>query len=682
MQLRSIKAKTLLLIMPLLLVIVIGVSSAVIFKSHSLLLDQTENSMEEQLANTNQSIQNRITSHGRVPETIAKSIQGHYSKLSLKDYDATLKNSLEINKDTFGVGIYFEPNLYKADTKFVSSYAFRDQNQITVTHDYSDPSYNYPAQAWYKIATNQKEIQYTAPFYDEKTKSTMVTASVPVYDDQERFVAVATGDINLDTVQNIISETHVGDSGWAFMLDKDGTYLAGPEADKIMKVRLQDEQDPVVSALAKTILQDGKGAATYTSSEGLIHVYFTKLEQTDWIVALALPDQELKEKVNSLLLQTLIFLIIGMVLIVVVILLYTRNLTAHTNRVNSMAEHLAQGDFTYSIEVKTKDEFGKMAENLNYTSGLLNKMMGKVTEHSLHVASTAEELTASADQTSIVAEDIAHTIQAVAAGAETQLAGTQESARSLEELAMGIQRISESSSVLHDASQNTSQQAEQGNKIIQQAVHDMNEANHSVSVTASHMEQLRERSIDIGNIINVISGISTQTNLLSLNAGIEAARAGEHGKGFAVVAAEIRKLSEQTKDSAGKVREIIEEMQGETQAAVQSVEIGTKAVNSSTVLVEHAGEAFNGIVLEIQQIVNQIQEISAVSEQMSAGSQQISATMEELARISGEASDATQNVAAASEQQQASMEEVSFSAKSLSSMVQELQNLLEQFKIK
>ncbi|MBT2288809.1 methyl-accepting chemotaxis protein [Paenibacillus albidus] len=682
MQLRSIKAKTLLLIMPLLLVIVIGVSSVVIFKSHSLLLEQTENSMQEQLANTNQSIQNRITSHGRVPETLARSIQSHYTKLTLEDYDAILKNTLDVNKDTFGVGVYFEPHVYNNNIKYVSSYAYHEQNQITVTHDYNDPSYNYPAKEWYKTAVNQKETQYTDPFYDEITKSIMVTASVPVYDDQQRFIGVTAGDINLDTVQTIVSETEVGVSGWAFMLDKNGTYLAGPQPEKIMKVKLQEDKDPALSALANTILQEGKGAATYTSSEGLVHVYFSKLEQTDWIVAVALPDQELKEKINALLLQAAMFLIIGMALIVVVILLYTRNLTAHTTRVNSMAEHLAQGDFTYSIEVKTKDEFGKMAGNLNDTSNLLNTMMAKVTEHSLHVASTSEELTASADQTSTVAEDIANTIQEVAIGAETQLVGTQESARSLEELAIGIQRISESSSSLYDASQNTSRQAEQGNEIIQQAVRDMNEANRSVLVTAAHMNQLRDRSVDIGNIINVISGISTQTNLLSLNAGIEAARAGEHGRGFAVVATEIRKLSEQTKRSAEKVREIIEEMQGETEAAVQSVEIGTKAVHSSTVLVEHAGEAFTGIVMEIQQIVNQIQEVSSVSEQMSAGSQQISATMEDLARISGEASDATQSVAAASEQQLASMEEVSASAKSLSSMVQELQNLLEQFKMK
>ncbi|BBH20396.1 methyl-accepting chemotaxis protein [Paenibacillus baekrokdamisoli] len=681
MRLRSVKAKTLLLFLPLLLVIVIAISSVLVLSARGLLIEQTQDNMKEQLANTNQSIQKRISSHGRVSETIAKSVQSHYTKLNLEDYDALFKNTLDVNPDTFGVGIFFEPNVYNDKTRYFSSYAYHDQNQITVTHDYSDPKYNYLSQEWYKIAVNQKGIRYTDPSYDEETKSTLVTASVPVYDDKQRFIAVITGDINLNTVQKIVSDTKVGASGWAFMLDKNGTYLAGPQTDKIMKEKLQDDKDPVLSTLANTIMKEGNGASTYTSSQGLVHVYYSKLEQTDWILAVALPDQELNTKINALMLKILIVILIGIVLIVVVILLYTRNLTAHTTRVNTMAEYLAQGDFTYSIEVKSKDEFGRMTENLNRTSGILNKMLSKVSEHSLHVASTSEELAASADQTSTVAENIANTIQDVAIGAETQLRGTQESTKALEELAIGIQRISESSSTLYDASQNTSQQAQQGNGIIQQAVRDMNEANHSVSFTTSLMDQLRNRSVDIGNIINVISGISEQTNLLSLNAGIEAARAGEHGRGFAVVASEIRKLSEQTKHSAEKVREIIEEMQGETEAAAKSVESGSKAVYASTTLVEQAGEAFTGIVSEIQHIVSQIQEVSAVSEQMLASSQQISATMEELARISGGASDATQSVAAASEQQLASMQEVSASAKSLSSMVQEQQDLLVQFKI-
>jgi methyl-accepting chemotaxis protein len=312
---------------------------------------------------------------------------------------------------------------------------------------------------------------------------------------------------------------------------------------------------------------------------------------------------------------------------------------------------------------------------------MLSGMMAKVSEHALHVAATSEELTASADQTGTVAESIAGTIQEVAAGAETQLRGTRESARALEELTLGIQRVAESSAMLFEVSQTTSERALQGNDIVQKAVHDMNEANRTVSLTAEHMEQLRSRSADIGNIIDVIAGISMQTNLLSLNAGIEAARAGEHGRGFAVVASEIRKLSEQTKQSAEKVRELIEEMQVETAEAVTSVESGAKAVKNGTVLVEQAGDAFTSIVAAIRSMVDQIQEMTAVSEQMAAGSEEVSASVEELARISGEASNGAQSVAAASEEQLASMEEVAASAKSLSSMVQELQDLLGQCKV-
>jgi methyl-accepting chemotaxis protein len=412
-----------------------------------------------------------------------------------------------------------------------------------------------------------------------------------------------------------------------------------------------------------------------------VNVYYAQIPETDWILAIALPDKELTQELDSLMFKVLIVSLIGIAFIVVLILFYSRNIAAQTKRVNIIAEHLARGDFTYSIPVKTQDEFGRMAENLNDTNEMLKGMISKVSEHTLHVASTSEQLTTSAEQTGTVAENIAELIQEVAIGAETQLIGAQESARAMEELSIGIQRIAESSSTLWDASQGTADKALQGNEIIQHAVRSMNEVNQTVGQTSSIMEKLKSRSLDIGNIIDVISAISTQTNLLSLNAAIEAARAGEHGRGFAVVASEIRKLSEQTKHSTEQVREIIGEIQGQTAAAVESVVTGTKAVENGTMHVHQAGEAFDAILADIRSMVNQIQEVSAASEQMSAGSEEVAATVEELSRISTEASNSSQSVAAASEQQLASMQEISASAQSLNNMVQELQDLLEQFKV-
>lgn len=682
MKLNSIRVKTLLLILPILIIINSVISGIVFFSARTLLLNETEKELNGQLQKTEQSIEKRLVAHSSLTEAVARTLQSQYQKLTLDDYDHMLQNALQVNKDTFGIGVFLEPQMYSPGIKFFSSYAYHTGSTISVTHDYSKPSYNYPSQAWYKLAENNKGITFSDPYFDEKTQSTMVTASMPTLDDQGQFIGVTTGDISLITIQNIIKDTKLGETGWAFMINKDGTYLAGPDTSLIMKQKLQDSKNPELAGLAKSMLNQGHGVAVYGGKDGSNHVYYAKLAQTDWVLAMVLPDKEMSSKVNALMVKVIVTSLVGIALVVTLIVLFTNHLANLTRRVNQMAERMAQGDFTYSLRVQSQDEFGQMAASLNETSRTLSGMIREVRDHAMHVASTSEELAASADQTSKTSEEIALTIQQVATGAAAQQRGTQENARALEELAAGIQRIAESSSTLHDTTLSTSEKAQLGNQTVQLAVQEMNKVNNMFTGTASIMEQLSHRSEEIGNIINVITEISTQTNLLSLNASIEAARAGEHGKGFAVVAAEIRSLAEQSKQSADQVREIILKIQTETAAAASSVQSGAQTVKSGTNRVEEAGFAFTGIFTEIQQNVLHLQEVSAVAEQMSASSEQISATVENLAYIAGEASDGSQNVAAASEEQLASMEEVAASAQFLGTMMQELQDLLSKFKVK
>lgn len=681
MKINSIRVKTLLLILPILIIINSVISGIVFISARTLLLNETEKELGGQLQKTEQSIEKRLGAHKTLTEALAKSIQSQYQKMNLDDYDHMFRNTLQVNKDTFGLGVFLKPQVYSSDIQFFSSYAYHTGPTVTVTHDYSNPSYNYPSQDWYKLAEKSKDLVFTDPYYDDKTQSTMVTAAMPTWNDQGQFIGVTTGDISLITIQNIIKDTKLGETGWAFMMNKDGTYLAGPDTSLIMKQKLQNSKDPELAGLAKSMLSQGQGVAVFDGKQGSNHVYYAKLQQTGWILAMVLPDEELSSKVNALMVKVIATSVIGILMVVTLIVLFTNHLAKLTRHVNQMTERMAQGDFTYSLKVKSNDEFGQMAASLNETSRTLSGMIREVRDHTIHVASTSEQLAASADQTSKTSEEITLTIQQVASGAAAQQRGTQENARALEELAAGIQRIAESSSTLHESTLNTSVKAQSGNQTIQLAVQEMNKVDTMFTGTASIMEQLSRRSEEIGQIINVITEISSQTNLLSLNASIEAARAGEHGRGFAVVASEIRSLAEQSKQSADQVREIILKIQTETAAAAASVQSGALTVKSGTSRVEEAGHAFTGIFTEIQQNVLHLQEVSAVAEEMSASSEQISATVESMASIAGEASDGSQSVAAASEEQLASMEEVAASAQFLGTMMQELQDLLSRFKV-
>lgn len=374
--------------------------------------------------------------------------------------------------------------------------------------------------------------------------------------------------------------------------------------------------------------------------------------------------------------------IIGIVLSIVVALITAKKIVAPITSVARLVEQVAKGDLTgNAIEVKTNDELGRLTASTNEMANNLRSLLTRTSETANQVAAASEELTASSHETTIATNQIATTIQDVAKGADVTVGGTKESARAMEEMTSGIQRIAESSSVVSESSLDATHEAQEGNKSLQRVIEQMNSISAAVKEATTIIGRLGERSNEIGSILGVITTIADQTNLLALNAAIEAARAGEHGKGFAVVADEVRKLAEESRQSAGKITSVIHEIQAETSVAVKTMDNGTKEVAAGIRVVEETGQAFERILTAIQNVSSQIQEVSATAEQMSASSEQVSASVDEMANVAVETAGHFQLVASGAEQQLTSMEEIQASAKNLSELAQELQEEIKKFKI-
>lgn len=203
----------------------------------------------------------------------------------------------------------------------------------------------------------------------------------------------------------------------------------------------------------------------------------------------------------------------------------------------------------------------------------------------------------------------------------------------------------------------------------------------TVNSSAQVVTKLGERSKEIGQIVDTISGIAGQTNLLALNAAIEAARAGEQGRGFAVVAEEVRKLAEQSQEAAMKIAELIGEIQGETDNAVLAMNDGTREVKNGTDVVNTAGGAFREIVDLVSEVSRQVEEISQAMEQMAAGSQQVVISVKTSERLSKRSSNEVQSVSAGAEKQLASMEEIASSSQALAKLAEDLQTSVAGFKL-
>ncbi|MGD8192847.1 methyl-accepting chemotaxis protein [Brevibacillus ginsengisoli] len=361
--------------------------------------------------------------------------------------------------------------------------------------------------------------------------------------------------------------------------------------------------------------------------------------------------------------------------------LIARNIVTPVKEMHDLMEKAEGGDFTVQGTYRSKDEVGMLTLTFNQMINGLQGVIKQVAETSEMVAASAEELTASAEQTSKASEQIASSVQEVAVGTDRQVQSVQDASRTMNDMVSGVQQIAVNAQHVSTTTIQTAEKVEEGNEAIQLAVKQIASIQDNVNHLASVVKGLGERSTEIGQIIDLITEISGQTNLLALNAAIEAARAGEHGRGFAVVADEVRKLAEQSAGSAQQISRLISTIRDETAKAVYSMENTVDEVAEGINLVNTAGESFNQIHYSITDVANQIKQVSSAVQQLSTGTDQITQSIDLVAEVAEISAAGTQNISAATEEQLASMEEITVSSTSLSKMAEGLQNLVGGFKI-
>jgi methyl-accepting chemotaxis protein len=349
---------------------------------------------------------------------------------------------------------------------------------------------------------------------------------------------------------------------------------------------------------------------------------------------------------------------------------------------SQVAVQIAEGDLQVElVKHRSNDEIADLVNAMNQMVEKLRDLITKVERASEQVTGSAHWLQSEIGKSNEATNQVMKAIQEVASGAEQQKESFRDHSIAMEEMAVGVQRIAESASVVADLATETSQKAQQGNRQIQQIRDQIKSVALSVEESDVITKDLAQKSNQINQIIEVITGIAAQTNLLALNASIEAARAGAYGRGFAVVATEVRKLAEQSNDSANQVRSIIQAIQADAIMSVKAMGKVLQDVEESENLMRQAEDTFKGIVEFSASVASHIIDTFAITEEISAGTEEITTSVQGLDQIAQESAAAAHQVSTIAESQFQSMQFVLDGSRKLNEMAQELTQAVHQFQL-
>ncbi len=520
---------------------------------------------------------------------------------------------------------------------------------------------------WYKEAmSNKGEVIVSEP-HITADKEMAITISQTT-SDHSGVVAV---DIPLSYIQGLINKVEIGEKGYAVLLDNQKKYIAHPTIEGGTEAK---------DSFYEEVYGQEQGHIDYVFNGEEKMMAFATNELTGWKLLGSIVSAEIGEAAAPIFLKTTLVIASATIIGAVAVFFIIRSIIVPLNVLKDKAVTISQGDLTEQIIVKSNDAIGQLGNAFNDMQESLRRLVHKVEESAEQVASSAEELSANAEETSAATGQVAISIQEVASNADKQKTGVDTTAKALEEVSEGAMRIANNSTLVSELSRHTMVQAEEGGTAVRDTVNQMESIHQSVMESNTMIQSLYESSKEVSSILNVITGIADQTNLLALNAAIEAARAGEHGKGFAVVADEVRKLAEQSQTSAQEIHKIVNRIQKDTESTVQTMVRVTDDVQAGVKVSNEAIEKFSQIIEGTKEITPQMEDVSATVQEMSAAIQEIMAIANDVV-IAAQGNAATsEEVAASAEEQIAAMEEISQSAEDLSSMAEELKFAISKFR--
>lgn len=501
---------------------------------------------------------------------------------------------------------------------------------------------------WYYLPVQAKEAIWMLPYMNENINIYMISYVVPLFAEDGTSIGIVGMDIDFSQITDLVDETKVYQSGYAFLTDASAAVMYHKNADEGTKL---SDLDSSLSKSADFIGDDGNQGKTMDYSYKNVNKKFAFYNLDNGMkLVLTAPVSEIYAEAYGLAKLIIIAMIVAFVLSAVIGVIIGTGMTRPIRQLTAVIEQTAKLDFRPTKEGgklrKQKDEIGNMATKIHIMRKKLREMMGDLQQTQQVLESNAEDLNHLMKQNSAYAED--------------NSAATQELAAGMEETSANAAHIVENVGIMRESSDNIQRLAEDGEKNsgqIQERAGEMEristESRHKTDQMYAVMKQKTDAAVEqaksvqkINALTDNIKQISSQTNLLALNANIEAARAGEAGRGFAVVASEIGDLATQTLDTVSTIDEIVGEVNSSvsnmTECLTTIMEFLEQTVLGDYEHFAQVGEQYHADADTFQQIMQQTKEAVDALEQHIG---EISSTVSEINSMVEQSTDGISGIA-------------------------------------
>ncbi|PNA96384.1 MULTISPECIES: methyl-accepting chemotaxis protein McpA [unclassified Pseudomonas] len=485
---------------------------------------------------------------------------------------------------------------------FLFTYLGQANGVFTQRPDTQMPAGYDPRQRpWYGAAASAGQTVLTAP-YQGAVGGLMVTIATPVKRKGDgELIGVVGGDVTLDTLVEIINSVDFGGIGHAFLADANGQVIVSPDKDQVMK-NLKDiypgSNLRVAAGMQDVILNGQDRIISFAPVAGL--------PSAQWYIGLSIDKDKAYAALSQFRTSAIIAMLIAVAAIAgllgLLIPVLMRPLTTMGRAMRDIAE--GEGDLTRRLTVQNKDEFGELATSFNRFVERIHASISEVSSATRLVHDLSEKVV-SASNASI-------------SGSEEQSMRTNSVAAAINELGAATQEIARNAADASQHASGASEQAHGGRAVVEEAISAMTALSQRISESCAQIETLNASTDEIGKILDVIKGISQQTNLLALNAAIEAARAGEAGRGFAVVADEVRNLAHRTQESAEEIHRMITSLQVGSREAVHTMNTSQVSSEQTVQVANQAGERLASVTQRIGEIDGMNQSVATATEEQTA----------------------------------------------------------------